>query len=156
VLALLIGSLALNCVVLGIVAGAMWRFRSPPPWAGSVTPNLLGYASALPHDRRRALWDVTADERRQVRPFRREVRQAREDTLRMLVADPFDKQRFVGAQQRQAEAENRARAAVQSLYAEIAVNLTPAERKAFPNWRDARRPPGSNLLDEPEQGDKAQ
>jgi uncharacterized membrane protein len=151
VLVLLIGSLALNLVVLGLVAGAVWRFRSPPPWAGAVTPNLLGYAGTLPHDRRRVLWDATADERRQVRPFRREVRLAREETLRMLVAEPFDKQRFVGAQMRQAEAENRARAAVQTLYAEIAAHMTPAERKAFPHWRDQRRPPGSNLLDEPDQ-----
>ena len=44
----LLASLALNLIIVGSVAGAMWRFRKPPPWASAVTPNLLGYASTLP------------------------------------------------------------------------------------------------------------
>ena len=94
---------------------------------------------------------ATAEERSHIRPFRREVRAAREETIKALVAEPFDRAKFVAAQARQAEAENRARAAVQELYVKIADSLTPEERHAFPRWREHRRPPGHNLLDEPDQ-----
>jgi uncharacterized membrane protein len=147
----LLVSLALNLTILGAVAGAMWRFHRPPAWAGAITPNLLGYASTLPRERRKQLWDATAEERRHLRPFRRDVRTAREETIKALAADPFDRQRFVAAQTRQAEAENEARAAVRSLYAKLAEVLTAEERRAFPRWREDRRHPTQNLLDEPDQ-----
>ena len=143
-------SLALNLLIVGSVAGAMWRFRKPPPWAGAITPNLLGYASTLSPDRRKQLWDLTAEERGHIRPFRREVRAARDETVKALATEPFDQVAFKGAQQRQAEAEGRARQAVQDLYVKIAAGLTPEERRAFPRWREHRRPPGHNLLDEPD------
>ena len=145
-------SLAGNLVIIGLVAGAVWRFRPPPPHlAGSVvTPNLLGYASTLPTQRRKALWDATAEERNHVRPYRREVRAAREETVKALTAEPFDRQQFKAAQARQAETENQARQAVQDLYIKIADSLTPEERHAFPGWREHRRPHGRNPLDEPD------
>ena len=143
-------SLALNLIVVGSVAGAVWRFRTPPPWASAVIPNLLGYASTLPAERRKHIWDQTVEERRHIRPFRREVRAAREETIKVLVAEPFDRDRFLAAQARLAEAENRARAAVQDLFVKIADGLTREERHAFPLWREQRRPPARNLLDEPD------
>jgi uncharacterized membrane protein len=149
-LGLLFVSLALNLIVVGSVAGAIWRFRAPPPWASAVIPNLLGYASTLAPERRKQIWVQTAEERRQVRPFRREVRAAREETIKALVAEPFDKQRFVAAEARQVEAENHARTAAQELYVKIADSLTPQERHAFPLWREHRRPSSRNLLDEPD------
>jgi uncharacterized membrane protein len=150
VLGLLFVSLALNLVVIGSVAGAVWRFRAPPPWSGAVVPNLIGYASSLPAERRKQLWQAIAEERRSARPFRREVRAAREETIKALTAEPYERQRFLAAQARQAETENRARAAVQELYIKIADGLTPEERRAFPRWREHRRHPGRNPLDEPD------
>jgi uncharacterized membrane protein len=150
VLVALFVSLALNLIVVGSVAGAVWRFRAPPVWATAVTPNLLGYASTLPIERRKHIWDQTVEERRHIRPFRREVRAAREETIKVLVSEPFDRAKFLAAQGRQAEAENRARAAVQDLFVKVADSLTPQERHAFPLWREHRRPPVRNLLDEPD------
>lgn len=147
----LFASLALNLLIVGSVAGAVWRHRGPPIWASAVTPNLLGYASTLPPERRKHLWERTREERGHIRPFRREVRAAREETVKALIAEPFDREKFLAAQARQAESENRARAAVQDLYVKIADSLTPEERHAFPRWREHRRPPGRNLLDEPDQ-----
>jgi uncharacterized membrane protein len=149
VLGLLFLSLALNLVIVGSVLGAVWRFKGPPPWA-NVVPNLLGYASTFQAERRKQIWEQTVEERRHMRPFRREVRTAREETIKALLAEPFEKQRFLDAQARQAEAENHARAAAQDLFAKVAESLTPEERRAFALWRDHRRPPGQNLLDEPE------
>jgi uncharacterized membrane protein len=147
----LIASLALNLVIIGVVAGAVWRFRPHPHVAGSIViPNLLGFASTLPAPRRKALWDATAEERRHVRPFRRAVRAAREETIKALIAEPFDPQQFKTAQSQQAETENKARQAVQDLYVKIAESLTPEERHAFPRWRERRHVPGRNPLDEPD------
>jgi uncharacterized membrane protein len=150
-LALLVGSLALNLIFIGLVSTAMWRYRTPPHWAGAVTPNLLGYASTLPAERRKDLWNRTAEQRQLIRPFRRELRAAREEVMAALATEPFDRERFAAAQERLLAADQRARAAVQALYAEIAVGLTSAERQAFPSWREHRRPPRQNLLDEPDQ-----
>jgi uncharacterized membrane protein len=146
----LLVSLALNLIVVGSVAGAVWRLRTPPPWASAVIPNLLGYASTLPAERRKHVWDQTVEERGHIRPFRREVRAAREETIKALVTEPFDRDRFLAAQARQAEAENRARAAVHDLFVKIADSLTREERHTFPLWREQRRPPARNLLDEPD------
>lgn len=147
----LFASLAVNLVVVGLVAGAVWRFRAPSHWPGAITPNLLGYASTLAPERRKALWDATAAERHGIRPFRRELRAARQETFKALIASPFDKERFIAAQERQAQADRKAREAVQTLYLKIAETLTPEERRQFPRWRKHLRPPGHNLLDEPDQ-----
>src|SRR5262245_25624025 len=145
----LFASLGVNLVIVGSVAGAVWRHRGPPAAAGVVIPNLLGYASTFAPERRKQIWELTHEERSRMRPFRREVRAAREDTIKAL-AEPFDRQQFLAAQSKQAEAENRARAAVQDLYVKIAESLTPEERRAFANWREHRRSPIRNLLDEPD------
>ena len=147
-LAALFASLVLNLVVVGLVAGAMWRFHAPA-WA-PITPSLVGYASALPPERRRQLWDQTAEARAELRPLRHEVRTARDETVEVLAAEPFDRQQFLAAQARQADAEQRARHAMQALYLKIADALTPEERHAFPRWREHRRPTGHNLLDSPD------
>src|SRR5215472_589125 len=148
-LVVLFASLAVNLVIVGSVAGAVWRHRGPPAWAGVVIPNLLGYASTFPSERRRQIWELTREERSRIRPFRREVRAAREETIKALVAEPFDRQQFPRGAAQQGGAENRARVAVQDLYLKIADNLTADERQAFAHWRDHRRAPIRNLLDEP-------
>src|SRR5256885_16924863 len=88
VLMALFVSLALNLIVVGSVAGAMWRFRAPPVWATAVTPNLLGYASTLPPERRKHIWDQTVEERRHIRPFRRGGGARREGPIRAPLGGP--------------------------------------------------------------------
>ena len=146
----LIASLALNFVVLGLVAGSIWRVRAHQPPIRGVTPNLLGYAASLPQERRDVVWNATAEQRQQIRPFRRDIRAAREEVMHAIAADPFDGEKFAAAQGRLADAYSRARAAVQALDLQIALALTPEERLGFPPWREQRRPSGQNLLDEPD------
>jgi uncharacterized membrane protein len=144
----LIVSLALNLLVIGAVAGALWR-PSPSGPHGGGSANLLNYTNTLPTDRRKQLWEATAEARRELRPLRREVRLAREEVLKTLAAEPFDKAKFMAAQTQLGEAHTRARSAVYNLYAVLASHLTPDERRGFRHWRDQHRPPGSNALDEP-------
>lgn len=147
----LILSLVVNMVLIGTAGGFL--VRHSPDLVGiptsPLTPHLLGYASTLPEDRRKELWTRTADERASVRPLRRALREAREEFLKALVAEPFDPRRFAAVQDQLLEADRKAREMVHKLYAEIAANLTPAERRGYLAWRDKHRP-RQNLLDEPE------
>lgn len=147
----LFASLALNLIVIGATAGFLWkhRFELVGGTAPHLAPNLLGYSSTLPPERRKELWSRTEDERRNVRPLRRSLREARDETLKALTAEPFDQERYLASQSRLLAADQKAREAVYKLYGEIAVNLTPEERRGFLRWRDKRRPQ-QNLLDEPD------
>jgi uncharacterized membrane protein len=147
----LVGSLVVNVVLIGASAGSFLRNRIAPTAvaAPTVAPNLLGFTSTLASERRKELWTRTEEERRNVYPSRRELREAREQTLQALVAEPFDPKRYSDAQARQLQADQKAREAVYRLYNVIAVNLTPDERRAFLRWREQRRPL-QNLLDAPE------
>jgi uncharacterized membrane protein len=147
----LLASLAVNLAIAGATATALWRHRLHADPAGSphLLPNILSYASTLPPERRKDLWARTEDERRLVRPLRRELREAREESLKVLAAEPFDNQRYQAAQARLLTADQRAREAVYKLYGEIAVGLTGEERQGFLKWREKRRPM-QNLLDEPD------
>src|SRR5687767_14732605 len=74
----LIASLALNLLFIGTIGGSIWAFRHHAPWSMSgVNAHLRGFASTLPADRRFAVWQATREERRALRPLRKEVRAAR-------------------------------------------------------------------------------
>ena len=146
--AALFTSLAINLVVVGLVVGAVWRLREPP--GPGVMPSLLGYTTTLPTERRTQLWAEAAAERAQLRPLRRAVRTARDAAVNALAAEPYDRQQFVAAQQQQAEADTRARRAMQELYLKIADGLTPEERQGFARWREHHHLPAHNVLDLPE------
>lgn len=149
----LVASLALNLVLIGAAGGFLWR-HFPVFQAGGVLPppTLLNYASTLPQQRFKALLALTDGERDKVRPLRQQLREAREEMVGSLTAEPFDKARFQAAQERLLAADLKAREAVFQLYTAMAANMTPEERRAFADWREARRKiKVRNLLDEPEQ-----
>ena len=153
----LVGSLVLNLILIGASAGSFLRHLIAPAAVATpaVSPNLLGYTSILASERRKELWTRTEEERSNVYPYRRELREARERALQALVAEPFDPKRYADAQARLLQADQKAREAVYRLYNVIAVNLTLEERRAFLRWREKRRPV-QNLLDAPEHQAKDQ
>jgi uncharacterized membrane protein len=147
----LFASLALNLIVVGAAAGFVWRHGARLAAAETVhlPPNVLSYTNLLPADRQKELLALTEHERSQVRPLRRQLREAREEVVKVMVAEPFDKQRLQDAQARLLVADRTAREAVYRLYTEIAANMTAHERRGFATWRQNRRKP-PNLLDQPE------
>src|ERR1700745_808687 len=115
-LIVLVGSLALNLLFAGWISAAVWRARSMA-FAGHANfiANLRGYVSQLPTERRNAIWVNTTEGRNQIRAMRGDVHTAREEVLRILASEPFDKQRFAEAQGRLFAAENNLRDVVQRL-----------------------------------------
>lgn len=132
----LIASLALNLLFVGTIGGSIWAFRHHAPWSMSgVNSHLRGFTATLPVERRFAVWRATREERRALRPLRKEVRMARAEARQALQAQPFDKQKFAAAQMHVLDVEVVARRASHQLYIAVADALTPEERAAFARWR---------------------
>lgn len=135
----LIASLALNLLFVGTIGGSIWAFRHHAPWSMSgANTHLRGFTATLPADRRFAVWRATREERRALRPLRKEVRAARAEARQALLAQPFDKQKFSAIQMRVLEVEVVARRASHQLYIAVADALSPEERVAFARWRPPR------------------
>ena len=93
-------SLALNLVIAGATVGFVWRHSGGVSDAqvAHLPPNLLSYASTLPAARQKELSERTEAQRQNVRPLRRQLREAREEAVAALVAEPFDRARFQATQ----------------------------------------------------------
>lgn len=134
-LAVLVASLLLNGLIVGAVGARWWAFGSNTPWPGSsVNAHLVGYAVTLPGERRRDIWRATEALRDEMRPIRKVMQDARDDVRSVLVANPFDPERFAAAQKRLFDAEQTTRLATLKLIQAIARQLTPHERAAFAEW----------------------
>ncbi len=147
----LFASLALNLIIAGATAGFVWRHggKVADVQAAHLPPTLLSYTSMLPASRQKELAARAGEQRQKVRPLRRQLREAREEMVQALVAEPFDRDRVQATQARLLAADQKAREAVHQLYVEIAANMTAEERRGFAEWRQKRRKM-RNLLDEPE------
>ncbi|HWE18300.1 MAG TPA: periplasmic heavy metal sensor [Hyphomicrobiaceae bacterium] len=149
---LLVGSLALNLIVIGAAGSFLWRGHVDPlgqPLGRRVVPSVVGYAVTLPPERVRELERLTKEEWEKVRPLRRALLDARDASNKALTAEPFDRERFLGVQARLEAADRISREAAFKLQSAIAVNLTPEERRGYLRWRDHQRLP-QNPLDVPE------
>jgi uncharacterized membrane protein len=134
---LLVASLAFNVMIVGLVAGAVWRAGGigglgAPRNAGGSN---MGYVFSLPTERRDQLLSRAGSLRQQVMPMRREVRQAARARNEALLAEPFDRDRFLAAQAQLIEAEGRMRMVMSRMLADAAAGMTPEERRAFAHWR---------------------
>ena len=148
----LVASLALNLLILGTIGGSIWASRhGPAVTERSGGPHMLGFTRTLPYERRFEIWKVTRKEVRALRPLRKDVRRARAQARAVLVAQPFDKQKFADAQTRVFEAEMAFRREAQVLFVAIAAVLTPEERAAFAKWQPIRRGDRARQRDAPAQ-----
>jgi uncharacterized membrane protein len=147
----LLASLAVNLVLVGATGGFLWRYGQELLGGAPAhfVPNLLNYTTTLPETRRKQLWNRTEEARDIMQPLRGDLRAARNETLKILAADTFDRQEYEAAQSRLLAVDRKAREAIYRLYGEIAANLTPEERRGFIAWREKQRP-RRNLLDEPQ------
>lgn len=137
---LLVVSLAVNLLIAGLVATAAIRHRfAPPPGLGQAT--VVAFARTLPEPRRQEIWQAARGERSALRPFRRELRLARDEVRKALLAEPFDAERFKNAHHSLLVAEDSARKAAHALYEAVALRMTAEERRSFVQWQAmAERP----------------
>jgi uncharacterized membrane protein len=149
----LIASLALNCLVLGIVFRSVWQIRSVYALGGDRTAaSLNGYVNSLPRERGEELRRIAMAERPYLRPLRAELRRARAEIAQILMMEPLDRQRLAAAQTRLLETEVKVRQAIQRSLAEVAARMTADERRAFLRWHDSRRPGAGRWREAPNGG----
>jgi hypothetical protein len=148
----LIGSLAVNLIVIGAAASLLWRGHLEVPAAPlgrRVVANVTGYAATLPPERVQDLERLTKVERKKAWPLRRELLSARDGVNKALAAEPFDRGRLLAAWTALVKADESSREASFELQRAITLHLTPEERHGFLRWREKQRLP-QNPLDSPE------
>lgn len=148
----LVGSLALNLIVIGAAGSLVWRgdFQTREALGRRVVPSVIGYSVTLAPERVKELDRLTKAERQKVRPLRRALLEAREEVNKALTAQPFDEARLLAAQTRLLEADQLSREAAFKLQVALSLHFTPEERLGYLRWREKQRLP-QNPLDMPEQ-----
>ncbi len=139
----LLASLAVNALFVGGFVSALVRYGVSPPGTAqgpAAQHNLAAYVATLPADRTSVIWRKAAGKRQALNQNRRLIRDARDEALLTLTAEPYDKERFLAAQTLLIEAEHTQRLAQRDFLADLAGSLTPDERRAFMRWRGAARP----------------
>jgi len=155
----LVGSLALNLLVVGAIASSLWRLRFETPEAPltvRVPRTVIGYWTTLPAERHKELKRLTEKQWQDAEQLRRALQEARAESIKALTAEPFDRQRYLAAQSLLLAADQRSREATVKLRTEIGLHLTREERRGYLRWRE-KQLPLTNPLDVPEkQGNEAQ
>lgn len=147
----LIASLALNALFIGGIVSAIARYRGTPFIGQGLNAqhNLGAYVATLPADRSTAIWREAGEKRRFLNQNRRVIRQAREDAIVALTAEPFEKERFIAAQTRLIDAEHAQRIGQRDILAGLASSMTLEERRAYTRWRGPPRPPPNEAAEPP-------
>jgi uncharacterized membrane protein len=137
----LIGSLALNVLIVGAVLSAVC-FGGPPRHGpgGPRGALLLGFADALPSERAEVVRQSVATELPNLEAARRSMRDARATVRAMLSAEPYDQGKLEAALEGIVQGETNEARARTKLFGDTVRKLTPAERVELREWLDKRRP----------------
>lgn len=128
----LIASLALNLLFMGAIGSSIWAM-----WAGYWGgPRHHAFAGAvhhlmrtLPDERRKTVREVLRRHRGEIKPLRRNVRQARRAAARVMRHDPLDEAALRKALGEMRSAETKISAAVGDMAVELAGTLDIEERR---------------------------
>jgi Spy/CpxP family protein refolding chaperone len=135
----LVGSLALNLLVAGVVASSFWRFHDRDGRGGGLGRSLVTYVKQLDRAKYDDIRRAFGTHRDSVRPLRRQVREARRELRALLVAETFDREKFRAAQDKLLAAQQTLRKSLRDSMVDIIANLSLAERKALLSWHEQRR-----------------
>ena len=136
---LLILSLALNLLVAGAAAGALWHFRDGHRFPRGGPDGLSRYLRTLPADRRDEIAALIDAEREKSRSLRRVARDKRREAARAFEAEPFDAARLEAAAREASDARIALLRRREMLLSKLAGKLTAEERRAYLESRRSRR-----------------
>jgi uncharacterized membrane protein len=129
-------SLALNLLILGIVGGAAWRWRTYGPPSPDMMGGFAAFASHLPAERRRDLAPVLEPQRAEIKRLRMSMREARDAANRVMTVEPFDPVAFAAAHSRVLDVQIALRRAEQTALVTAISKLTAEERRSLQIWRE--------------------
>jgi len=132
----LIGSVAVNLLVLGAIFGTMYAMRFGPHgrhfFGGRPESfGLWGVSRSMPDERGKAFRKELSADRKQLRPMMDEARDARREAAEKLGAEPFDRAALEAAIAKVGEKERAFRETAVSLLLSRIDELTPDERHAL-------------------------
>jgi uncharacterized membrane protein len=138
---LLIASLALNLLIIGLIAGAaIARHRLAGQNEFNVNrlagePGLRGFMRQLPKERRVVIRQAIEPGRETLKTLRQSARKARDSVQLALAAQPFDKAALEKALIELTAAEGAVGRSNATALADAISLMTPAERLQFQAWR---------------------
>ncbi|HXF53372.1 MAG TPA: periplasmic heavy metal sensor [Hyphomicrobiaceae bacterium] len=136
----LIASLAVNCLVLGIVFRSVWHIGQVQALSGDRGPaGFSSFLASLPPERSSELRRIYEADRPELRSLRGKLRDLRGEIIETLRADPLDAERLKVAQSRLLDTEIEMRRIIHRSLAQVAARMTAEERNAYLDWREARR-----------------
>lgn len=140
---ILIGSLALNVLIIGAVVSTLCiaQFSGRPPHGGGFKGSpLLGFARTLPRERADIVRQMVADGQPKLETLRRGMRDARASVRAALSAEPFDQAKFDTALDGVVKAEVDEARGKAAVFGDTVRQLTPQERIQLHEWLDSQRP----------------
>jgi uncharacterized membrane protein len=138
----LVGSLAINLLGIGLVAGTFWQVRHARATShGALPARLAHFADTLPAERGAAIRDAIRAAQPAIKSLRQHARQARREAVRVFSSEPFDKGTFAAAHARALEADLEVRQAYWRLLTEIGAKLNAEERQRYVEWRERHPSP---------------
>ena len=133
-------SLALNLLVAGGIAGAVWHFHNARAMAdGAVPGNFAAFVATLPAAKRARIEAMFERLSGEVEPLRAVARAAREEAVGAFTAEPFDKARFAELDQKYRMARRALHDARAKIYPDIIAVLDVGERRQFIRWKHAMK-----------------
>ncbi len=129
-------SLALNLIVLGAAAGALWHFTRSKVYREAGAPrHFEWFLRRLPEERKAVFLKVFRDNRAELAPLRNDVRSARLEAVQIMERDIFDRERFAEANRRLHAARAKVREARGEVFQRVIEQMTVEERRMFVDWR---------------------
>lgn len=138
----LVGSVALNLLVIGAATAAFVHFHwghGGPGGPGGPRGKVARFIEELPADRQTKLRAIFDQRDSRVRPLRRELRRARRGARDAFVAEPFDRDALLRAYEDAAKARIALTSARQKWFEELAQAMNAEERRAFLKLRRHHR-----------------
>ena len=141
---LLIGSLAVNCIFIGIAAGTVLKVSKGPGGAPPIAGPIL---SSMPPEFRKRVRDLVFLRKEELLAYRTAVTDADKEVQETLLAEPFDPDALKAALEKRATAINAALLALNEPIIDVIEGLTEEERKRFAVIMEARRTQFTNAAE---------
>lgn len=145
---LLLGSLAVNLVLIGGMVGGYFAASRHGGLAHQpIERGIVGFVRSLPRERAQTLLQPLESRRPQFKENRKALREARSAAFDAFTAEAVEPDKLQAALVRAGEAEDRMQALGTQLFVDLSQKMTPDERKAYRTWREAQERHGGRKHD---------
>lgn len=138
----LVASVMVNLLLVGgLLGGLVAGHRHGGVGAHApIERGIVAFVRSMPKERSQALLQTIEGQRPAFKAARKELRQARGAAFDAFTAANLDAGALRTALTKAGEADDKMQALGTNVFVELAGRLTPAERQAYREWREAQEP----------------